>query len=45
VCRLPWIELGINEAQYAAFYNYVTGNESTLDELLAKSNDIYNLTA
>ena len=44
VCRLPWIELGINEAHYAAFYNYVTGNESTLDELLAKSNDIYNLT-
>jgi aldehyde:ferredoxin oxidoreductase len=44
VCRLPWIELGINEQHYAAFYQYVTGHETTLDELLAKSNDIYDLT-
>jgi aldehyde:ferredoxin oxidoreductase len=44
VCRLPWIELGINEQHYAAFYQYVTGHETTLDELLNRSNDIYNLT-
>ena len=44
VCRLPWIELGINEQHYSAFYQYVTGHETTLDELLEKSNDIYNLT-
>jgi aldehyde:ferredoxin oxidoreductase len=44
VCRLPWIELGINERHYAAFYGYVTGHEMSLDELLNKSNDIYNLT-
>ncbi len=44
VCRLPWIELGINEQHYAAFYQYTTGHETTLDELLNRSNDIYNLT-
>jgi aldehyde:ferredoxin oxidoreductase len=44
VCRLPWIELGINEQHYSAFYQYVTGHETTLGELLAKSNDVYDLT-
>jgi aldehyde:ferredoxin oxidoreductase len=44
VCRLPWIELGINEQHYSAFYQYITGHETDLDELLSKSNDIYNLT-
>jgi aldehyde:ferredoxin oxidoreductase len=44
VCRLPWIELGINEQHYAAFYQYVTGHETTLDQLFEKSNDIYDLT-
>ena len=44
VCRLPWIELGINEQHYAAFYYHITGQETTLDELLERSNDIYNLT-
>jgi aldehyde:ferredoxin oxidoreductase len=44
VCRLPWIELGINEQHYSAFYHYVTGKKTSLDELLALSNDIYDLT-
>ncbi len=44
VCRLPWIELGLNEQHYAAFYSAITGKPSTLAELLARSNDIYNLT-
>jgi aldehyde:ferredoxin oxidoreductase len=44
VCRLPWIELGINEKHYASFYKHTTGHATTLDELLEKSNDIYNLT-
>jgi len=44
VCRLPWIELGINEQHYSAFYGYVTGQKTTLEELLARSNDIYDLT-
>jgi len=44
VCRLPWIELGLNEEHYAAFYTRVTGKKTTLAELLAKSNRVYNLT-
>ncbi len=44
VCRLPWIELGLNERHYEYFYKHVTGNELTLEQLLALSNDIYDLT-
>jgi aldehyde:ferredoxin oxidoreductase len=44
VCRLPWIELGLNERHYEHFYRYVTGNGLTLEQLLDLSNDIYNLT-
>ena len=44
VCRLPWIELGLNERHYEKFFSYVTGKETTLEELLALSNTIYNLT-
>ena len=44
VCRLPWIELGLNEKHYANFYTHVTGEAATLEELLARSNDVYNLT-
>ena len=44
VCRLPWIELGLNEEHYARFYSYVTGRDATLDELLALSDDVYHLT-
>jgi len=44
VCRLPWIELGLNEKHYQAFYKYVTGNELSFEQLLGLSNDIYDLT-
>jgi aldehyde:ferredoxin oxidoreductase len=44
VCRLPWIELGLNEQHYAAFYSHVTGKKSTLPELLEKSRAVYDLT-
>ena len=44
VCRLPWIELGLNEQHYARFYSAITGREATLQELLKLSDDIYNLT-
>jgi len=44
VCRLPWIELGLNERHYENFYTYVTGKKMTLEELLVLSNDIYDLT-
>jgi aldehyde:ferredoxin oxidoreductase len=44
VCRLPWIELGFDENTYAQFYSVVTGIEFTLEELLQRSNAVYNLT-
>lgn len=44
VCRLPWIELGLNERHYEKFFSYVTGKETTLEELLGLSNMIYNMT-
>jgi aldehyde:ferredoxin oxidoreductase len=44
VCRLPWIELGLNERHYEYFYKCVTGNQVSLERLLALSNDIYDLT-
>jgi aldehyde:ferredoxin oxidoreductase len=44
VCRLPWIELGLNEKHYETFYQCVTGVEETLDDLLELSNEIYDLT-
>lgn len=44
VCRLPWIELGLNEQHYEVFYNCITGNPATLAELLERSNTIYDLT-
>ncbi len=44
VCRLPWIELGFDENQYAEYYSAVTGVETTLNELLQRSKDLYDLT-
>jgi len=44
VCRLPWIELGLNEQHYAAFYSHVTGKQAGLNELLEKSRAVYDLT-
>ena len=44
VCRLPWIELSLSERHYEGFYRYVTGNDLTLEQLLDRSNEIYNLT-
>jgi len=44
VCRLPWIELGLNERHYERFYNFVTGDRVKLEELLERSRRIYDLT-
>jgi aldehyde:ferredoxin oxidoreductase len=44
VCRLPWIELGLNEKHYEYFYKHVTGNQLTLEQLMALSKDVYDLT-
>ena len=44
VCRLPWIELGFDENHYPEFYAAITGVEAPLEDLLAKSRAIYDLT-
>lgn len=44
VCRLPWIELSIDENLYAEMYSAVVGVEFSLSELLPKSKAIYDLT-
>jgi len=44
VCRLPWVELGIDPNIYAEAYSAVTGREVTLEELLTCSERVWNLT-
>ncbi|MDH7499700.1 MAG: aldehyde ferredoxin oxidoreductase family protein [candidate division NC10 bacterium] len=44
VCRLPWIELGFNEEAYAQYFQAITGIDYTLQDLLERSNHVYNLT-
>jgi aldehyde:ferredoxin oxidoreductase len=44
VCRLPWIELGFDQNSYAEYYSAVTGIDTTLDQLLQRSADLYDLT-
>ena len=44
VCRLPWVELGLSERHYENFYKYVTGKAVSLEELLERSNEVYDLT-
>ena len=44
VCRLPWIELGLNEQHYERFYCLVTGSSATLTDMLERSDRIYSLT-
>ena len=44
VCRLPWIELSIDEHLYAEMYSAVVGIPFTLEDLLQRSKVIYDLT-
>jgi aldehyde:ferredoxin oxidoreductase len=44
VCRFHWVELGMDPKLYAEAYSAVTGREFALDELLKKSERIWNLT-
>lgn len=44
VCRLPWIELGFDENRYAEYYGVVTGVPHTLEDLLARSRAVWDLT-
>jgi aldehyde:ferredoxin oxidoreductase len=44
VCRFHWVELGMDPNLYAEAYSAVTGKYFTLDELLKRSERIWNLT-
>ena len=44
VCRLPWIELGFHEDFYAELYSAVVGRDFTLEPLLERSREIYDMT-
>ncbi|MHC4371378.1 MAG: aldehyde ferredoxin oxidoreductase C-terminal domain-containing protein, partial [Planctomycetota bacterium] len=44
VCRLPWIELGFHEDFYAKLYSAVVGQQYELDDLLARSQHLYDMT-
>jgi len=44
VCRLPWIELGFHEDFYAELYSAVVGRGYSLESLLERSQEVYNLT-
>lgn len=44
VCRLQWVELGLPLEYYAKLYPAVTGRRDSWDDLLNKSEKIWNLT-
>lgn len=44
VCRLPWIELGFHEDFYAQLYSAVVGEQYSLDQLLVRSQHLYDMT-
>ena len=44
VCRFPWIEFDIDLTYYEKFYEYATGFKATINQLLKRSEGIYNLT-
>ncbi len=43
VCRLQWVELGLPLEHYAKLYPVVTGRDDSWDDLLLKSERIWNL--
>jgi len=44
VCRFPWIEFDIDLKYYERFYEHATGFKTSIEELLKRSEGIYNLT-
>ena len=44
VCRFHWVELGMDPNLYAEAYSAVTGRQFTLDDLLRRSERVWNLT-
>ena len=43
-CRFPWIEFDIDPNIYADFYTYSVGIQTTFQELMKRSESIYNIT-
>lgn len=44
ICRFPWIEAGMDYEYYTKFYNAVTGDNKTTEELFKCSERVWNLT-
>lgn len=44
VCRFQWIELGLDPTLYAEAYSAVVGKEFTMQDLLWRSERVWNLT-
>ncbi|PUA33778.1 MAG: hypothetical protein B9J98_02220 [Candidatus Terraquivivens tikiterensis] len=44
VCRFYWVELGVDPNVYAEAYSAVTGREFSLEDLLFRSERVWNLT-
>lgn len=44
VCRFPWLEMGLDLNVYAQFYTAVTGIQTPLEQLLKRSEMVWNLT-
>lgn len=43
-CRFPWIEFNIEPNVYADFYTHAVGIETQFDQLMERSEAIYNIT-
>jgi len=44
VCRFPWLEMGLDLDTYAQFYTAATGVQTSLEQLLHRSEMVWNLT-
>ncbi len=44
VCRFPWIEFDIDVSLYGDFYKFATGANCNINDLLHRSEGVYNLT-
>lgn len=44
VCRFPWVEVDMNYDYYAKFYNAITGDPKSTEDLLRISERVWNLT-
>ncbi|MFX1295791.1 MAG: aldehyde ferredoxin oxidoreductase family protein [Promethearchaeota archaeon] len=43
-CRFPWIEFDIDPSIYANFYSYSVGIQTQFEQLMERSEAIYNIT-